>query len=788
MNNIDLLKNQDQSKPKFTILLPPPNITGSLHIGHFFNWSLQDLLIRHKYSKNYYVNWVVGIDHAGISAQYVVERELMKENKTKDDLGKEAFVQKIFEWKNTAENLIANQAEKFELMMDWSKKRFTMDDDYKKIVINSFKKLFDDGLIEKKLKATNWDVKFQTALSDLEIIDKKEKTKMYKIEYKCTDGINSIKIGTTRPETLFADAAIAVNPLDERYKHLHNKTFFVPIINKAVPLIIDSRVEMEKGTGCLKIDPAHAILDFEIGTDYNLEMIQIIDKKGNMINIGPEFDGLNRFEARKKTIEILKKENLIEEEDWEGIVQYTEKSGELVETILTNQWFLDVSKMAAVALEKSEEMKFFPENLRNVFKQWLENIKPWCISRQIWWGHQIPIWYKNDGTFVCANSYEEAVLIANTNELIQESDVLDTWFSSALWPIATDSDNISDVLITGKDILFFWVARMVMFSLYFQNKLPFKSVYFNGIIRDANNSKMSKTKGNVIDPIELNEKYGKDALRFTLLKKSANNKDIQLNENEIIDARSFITKIKNATKFINEFMSQEFNENEELNNWIEEKILNAAIKIDEDIENFEFQAACEKIYELMWDDFCCWYIEGLKKHPSKKAKLFLCAILKIMHPIIPFITQECYESLNKSCNINDFKFEFSIKKSKFEETIAACKFLRKLKKNSELTSFFANKDIQLISHYTKLEIDEASQNFRMNFNGIEIKIKKEFAESNYELIKKEYEKELELVKNFEEKIKNANNVPEIIIKEWSDRLKNLNINIKILEQWLNTLS
>lgn len=787
-----LLKNQNNRTEDFIVLLPPPNITGSLHIGHFFNWSIQDLLVRNAYLKGKKVNWIPGIDHAGISAQFVVERELSKQGIQRKELGREKFEEKIWEWKKTSEKLIENQAKSFSFFFNWEEKRFTMDEKYKREVLNAFVKFYNDGLIHKIKRITNWDVKFQTALSDLEVIEKNEKRKIYVIRYYGEN--HHVDIATTRPETIFSDAAIAIHPENEELKHLSGKKVKVPILGREISIIEDELCKKDKGTGALKVTPAHDPLDNQIGLNHNLEIIETIGKDGNLFNVPKEFEGLNRKEAAKKVIETLKENgSLIEEKEWEGIVYYGEKSGEPIETILTQQWILDVKEMAKAALE-NQEIEFIPEHIRNTFEHWMNNIKPWCISRQIWWGHQIPIWYKKDGSAVCAKSEEEAEKLANEKGLVRESDVLDTWFSSALWPISAQEEfKTTDVLVTGSDILFFWVARMMMFTLYLKNDIPFKKVYFNGIIRDKQNQKMSKTRGNVIDPLDTCEKYSPDALRFCLFRQAAWGKDIALREVDLENSNHFLTKIKNANKFIKNFLSKEYSPNKLLDNWMLYEINKSKAKIENAIENFAFHEAAKEFYYLFWDLFCSWYIEGVKKYPSENALKYLHAILKIGSPMIPFISEEIFqesqeEKWENSIMNYDNQFE-DISKNEFEDIINAVKVLRKLKFFAELESFYCQTDsqkIDLIKHFAKIEHKE-NKDIKIKAGSLELFIPKD----NAKLIKEGIEKEVEkLEKNiaFEEKrISRGQNTPEKVLNEWKDNLSNLVKENDIYKDWLKSI-
>jgi len=818
-------KNNNITQKRYTILLPPPNITGSLHIGHFLNWSIQDMLMRKAYIDGLEPNWITGIDHAGIATQFIVERLLAQENTTRHELGREKFIEKIWEWKQTSENLISQQATVFGFFFDWQKKHFTMDEDYQQHVINAFVKLFRAGLISKSERITNWDTNFQTALSDLEVIEKTEMRSMYIITYYASDYEktgNKIEIGTTRPETMFADAAICVHPDDERFKHLHGKTFLIPLINKEIPLILDTACSMEKGTGALKITPAHDMADNETGIRHNLKFVQVINKNGCMFGdreyLPQKYVGKTTLQAREMVIQDLSdSRNLVETRDWEGIVYYPEKSAQPIETIITQQWFCDVSTMAKTALERSHKIEFIPDNIKNTFAHWMNNIRPWCISRQIWWGHRIPIWYKKDGTVICAHNEKEAAELAGTDDLTQETDVLDTWFSSALWPIATQEKSSgptddekfipTDMLVTGKDILFFWVARMIMFTLYFKNEIPFKKVYFNGIVRDKNRQKMSKTKGNVLNPLDLQAEYGKDALRFALLKQASWGKDILLETKDLEEGRALKTKFMNAAKFLTQFMSKEENSSRMLDGWMLAKINEAENKITIAIAECAFHEACNELYDLFWNNFCAWYIEGCKVAPSGNAIKFFAHILKIAHPIIPWISQETFQELESIFIPNSqsilsyiIETETTLKTidqneaAQFEIIMNISKFFRKMamigdcktfniEDIAQFTGSCKDQDKQFIKFFSKLKIDP-NLTFSFTLYNIKLYIEKECALKAKTSIVQEIDGLKQEISTLKTRIEKGNNVPLEVLEEWKTKLSKILEHKIQLEEWV----
>lgn len=813
-NNINASLGDEKKnylKKNFTTVLPPPNITGSLHIGHFFNWTIQDLLVRKSHIDGFGTKWLTGIDHAGIGAQFVLERFLEKEGKSRNDMDQAEFLSHMYKWKETSEGLITNQAEKLGFFMDWEKRRFTMDEEYQKSVTEAFCRFYEAGLIKKKERLTSWDAKFQTALSDLEVVEKIENRKIYTIEYFGPHG--SIKVATTRPETMFGDMAIAVHPDDERFKEMHGKSFEIPLTGRQIPLIKDELCDMEKGTGAVKITPAHDALDYEIATKHEIDMLQIIDKEGKLFSeyVPEEFRGKSTKEARKMLVEKLRESGqLIEEKDWSGIVYYGEKSDQQIETLPTKQWFLDVNEMAQQALQAKKEgkVKFIPQHIDATFENWMKNIKPWCISRQIWWGHQIPVWYGPDGKEFCARSQEDANAMAkefygNEIQLQRENDVLDTWFSSALWPMAIqgwpgEMERFpTDVLVTGYDILFFWVARMMMFSLYLEGEIPFKTVYFNGIIRDGKKQKMSKTKGNVIDPLELAEKYSSDALRLCLLRQCSWGRDISFNERDIESARSFITKISNATRFVKNLNQKDLNlcENSKIMDfWMHENITLAENRISQAISEFAFHEAMDLFDKIFWDKFCDWYIEGLKIYPSQNAYIFLGRILKIGSPFLPETAQNFWQEIKKANeeeSIMDCVFKGDHENSPgFEDIILATKILRRFKKLGDIKDFTLENSSKeqeiLIRGYTKMGICENPE-ISIQAGAIKVYFEKEQAKQCIEPIKnqlQDYNIQKDALKI---KIENAKNVPNDILREWNRRWQSLSSECIMLEEWLKIL-
>ena len=679
--------SSSQKKP-YVIMMPPPNVTGSLHIGHALTFTIQDILIRFHRMQGFDVLWQPGTDHAGIATQMVVERELAKSNITRHDLGREKFVEKVWEWKEQSGGTITNQLRALGASPDWDKERFTMDEGLSKAVNYVFVKLYKEGLIYRDKRLVNWDPKLLTAISDLEVEQRDTNGKFWYFKYPIQDSDEFLTIATTRPETMLGDTAVAVNPNDERYKHLKGKNVLLPIINRVIPIIFDDYSDPEKGTGAVKITPAHDFNDFEVGKRHNLELINIMNADATINeNGGKEFQGLDRFEARDRIIDKLKTLNLfVKEETITHTVPHGDRSNVIVEPWLMDQWYVDAKKMAIPAIKAVEDSKttFIPKNWDKTYFEWMRNIQPWCVSRQLWWGHRIPAWFGPDNKVFVESSEQEALVAAEAFygekvELTQDEDVLDTWFSSALWPFSTlgwpeNTDDLSkyyptSVLVTGFDIIFFWVARMMMMGLHFMDKeVPFKEVYIHALVRDEKGQKMSKSKGNVLDPLDLSSKYGADSLRFTLAAMAAQGRDIKLSEERIAGYRNFSTKIWNGCKFL-EFNScidnidkEITNVDLEVNKWIINLYNDLNIKVKTAITEYKFNDAADALYQFIWKDYCDWYIEFIKPILNNSENLkeleetkyisinVMKNVLLMLHPIMPYVTEEILENLFKSSN------------------------------------------------------------------------------------------------------------------------------------------
>ena len=667
----------DEKKPKFSIVIPPPNVTGALHIGHALNNTLQDVLVRYKRMDGYDVLWVPGTDHAGIATQNVVEKEIAKEGLTRHDLGREKFLERVWQWKEQYGNRIIDQLKKLGASCSWSYERFTMDEGLSRAVREVFVRLWEEGLIYRGDYIINWCPRCQTALADLEVEFESIPGKLWYIKYPLENESRYIIVATTRPETMLGDTAVAVHPEDERYKDLIGKNIKLPLIERIIPVIADKVVDPEFGTGAVKVTPAHDFADFEIAKRHGLSFVKVIDERGKMTKKAGNYAGLDRFEARKKVLEDLKKQGLLEkEEDYQLVLGHCYRCNTVIEPLLSKQWFVATKPLAqpAISAVKYGFIKFIPENWINLYFDWMKNIRDWCISRQIWWGHRIPVWYCNSCGETIVSEKEDVRRCPNcgSKNLKRDEDVLDTWFSSALWPFSTlgwpeNTKALSTfypttVLVTSFDIIFFWVARMIMMGIHFTGQIPFKNVYIHALVRDEKGQKMSKSRGNVIDPLEMIDKYGTDALRFTLVALAAQGRDIKLSEARIEGFKHFINKIWNASRFVLMNLKNYLPGKEEFrlselplfSKWILSELQKTIRIVREKLDEFEFDQAAMQIYHFFWDKFCDWYLEVSKiylKDPKYKISTqrtlleVLKSSLKLLHPFIPFITEEIWQYL-----------------------------------------------------------------------------------------------------------------------------------------------
>jgi len=673
--------DEDSTQEPYSIVIPPPNVTGSLHIGHALNNTLQDILIRFKRMQGYNVLWMPGTDHAGIATQNVVEKQLLEEGLDRHALGREKFIERVWRWKEQSGGTIIGQLKKLGASCDWSRERFTMDEGLSEAVKEVFILLYQEGLIYRSHYIINWCPRCQTALSDLEVEHQEVLGKLYYLKYSFKEGDRFVVVATTRPETMLGDTAVAVNPGDRRYHELIGKRIILPVLKREIPLIGDPYVDVEFGTGALKITPAHDFNDFEIGLTHGLGQIKVIDEEGRMNeNAGP-YRGMDRFECRKRMVEDFQREGVLTKtEDYRHMVGHCYRCKTIVEPNLSLQWFVRTKPLAQAAIEAVRDgwTRIIPEVWEKTYFEWMENIRDWCISRQIWWGHRIPAWYCDAcGEAIVAKETPSSCPKCGSDRLRPETDVLDTWFSSALWPFSTmgwpkETKELrrfypTSVLVTGFDILFFWVARMMMMGLKFMGDVPFRHVYIHGLVRDERGEKYSKTRGNVVDPLELIDRFGADALRFTLSALTMPGSDLKLSEARTEGYRHFANKIWNASRFalmnLDDFKIDEMVPVSNLNDyslpdrWIRGRLNQVIREVDKSLENYKFNEATHILYQFVWHEFCDWYLELIKpylyqdkdRHRRALSQVTLLKVLddtlRLLHPFMPFITEEIWQSL-----------------------------------------------------------------------------------------------------------------------------------------------
>ena len=666
---------RDENKKPFTIVMPPPNVTGQLHMGHAMDATLQDSIIRFKRMQGYNALWIPGVDHAGIATQIKVEEELRKEGLTRYDLGREKFLERVWDWKNRFGNRIVEQQKKLGSSCDWDRARFTMDEGCSKAVREVFVSLYEKGLIYKGSRIVNWCPRCVTALSDAEVEYVDKPGHLWHIRYPLEDGSGEVIVATTRPETMLGDSGVCVNPNDERYKSIVGKNVILPLLNKPIPVVADDYAEMEFGTGCVKMTPAHDPNDFEVGLRHNLEVIRVLDDEGKVNSLGGKYEGMDRYEARKAIVADLEEQGyLVKVEDYAHNVGTCSRCHNDVEPIISAQWFVKMKPLAEKAIEvvKEGETKFVPDRFTKTYLNWMENVRDWCISRQLWWGHQIPAWTCADCGHITV-SREDACKCekCGSTRIERDPDVLDTWFSSALWPFETlgwpektpDLDYFypTDVLVTGYDIIFFWVARMIFSGCEHTGKAPFHTVLIHGLVRDDKGRKMSKSLGNGIDPLEMIDKYGCDALRMNMVTGNSPGNDTRFYVERCEAMRNFANKLWNASRYVlmnlgEDFVPQLPTELEIADKWVLSKLNTLISEVTDNMERYELGIAVQKIYDFIWDTYCDWYIELTKarlysedaqrKDTALQVLVYvLDQTLRLLHPFMPFITEEIWQSL-----------------------------------------------------------------------------------------------------------------------------------------------
>ena len=845
-----LFKSIPDEREAFTIVIPPPNVTGVLHMGHMLNNTIQDILIRKARMQGFNACWVPGTDHASIATEAKVSQKLKEDGINKNSLSRKEFLNHAWDWKNKHGGIILEQLKKLGASCDWDRTKFTMDDDLSESVIDTFINLYNKGYIYRGVRMINWDPKAKTALSDEEVIYKEVSSKLYYIKYSIQNSDEFITIATTRPETILGDTAICVNPNDDRYKHLKEKTIIIPLIEREVPIIFDEYVDIEFGTGALKVTPAHDINDYNLGIKHNLKTIDTINDNGKMSDDAGLYIGLDRFDVRNKIIKDLKKINRVEKtEEIINKVGFSERTNVVIEPKLSMQWFCKMDKLAKPALENvlNNNIKFYPKNIKNTYKHWMENIKDWCVSRQLWWGQQIPAYFYDKNKHVVAKSKKEALLIAKKDnpaltieDLKQDEDVLDTWFSSWLWPLSVfdgiKNPNNKEInyyyptndLVTAPEILFFWVARMIMSGYYFKNKLPFKNVYFTGIVRDKKRRKMSKSLGNSPDPIKLMDKYGADGVRVGMLLCSPAGNDLLFDEGLCEQGRNFSNKIWNSFRLIKSWkidanLKQEQDSAVAIN-WFESKLNKSLKEINANYKEYKISEVLMTLYKLYWDDYCSWFLEAIKPGFNQpidpitynKSIYFLEFLLKLLHPFMPFITEEIWHLINKKdkcLTISSWPKETLFNPEIINEFTIATEIItsiRNFRKEKNIPNknhieleiikrAIPEKYDSLISKMSNLsKISESSEkpnnsySFRVEIGEYHIPIDESYINKKEEI--KKLEEELEYTKGFlqsvNKKLSNPNfinNAPQNVVNIEKKKQSDSNEKIKIIEKQLSSL-
>ena len=846
----DLFKSVPDHRTPYTIVIPPPNVTGILHMGHMLNNTIQDILIRRARLRDFNVCWVPGTDHASIATEAKVVKMLRDQGITKSDISREKFLDHAWEWTNKHGGLILNQLKRIGCSCDWTRTKFTLDEDLSDSVIDTFIRLFDEGYLYRDKKIVNWDPEAKTTLSNEEVIYKEEETELYYLKYKIVGSNDYLSIATTRPETIFGDTAVAVNPNDKRYKKLKNKKLIVPIVNREIPIVFDDSVEIDFGTGCLKVTPAHSEKDFLIGKKHNLEIIDVFNDDASLNEHAMDFAGKDRFKVKKEIIEKLNDEGLISKiENYNHNIALSERTSCVVEPKLSLQWFVKMKELAKPALDAvlSGEVKFHPKKYINVYRNWMENIRDWNISRQLYWGHRIPVFYlKTDNSkFVVAKNIKEALKKFKSKfdnhditikDLIQDDDVLDTWFSSWLWPISVfdgvrepENEDInyyyptSDI-VTGPDILFFWIARMIISGYYFRGKKPFNNVYFTGLVRDEKGRKMSKQLGNSPDPIELIENYGADGVRIGLLFSAPAGNDLLFDTKLCEQGKNFSNKIWNAFRLINGFeisneKDQELHEIAAIK-WFNEQLNLKINTINDAFDKFKISEALMITYKLVWDDFCSTFLEIVKPKFGEKISQktiteinsLFHKILSILHPFMPFISSEIQSKfIHKDQNLEWPKSRNADNKiiGNFEHVNELITKIRNFKKTNSIgfkdsiKIYYQNKilDGQLKSVLEKLtncELIQSKKNESSTMNSILVGKHNYFIESDKKIseadilkVKEDLDYNIGFKNILEKKLSNkkfVDNAPNQVIENEKKKLDDINSKISSLENKLNSLS
>ena len=842
----NLFKSVPDEREAYTIVIPPPNVTGILHMGHMLNNTIQDILIRRARLKGYNACWVPGTDHASIATEAKVVKMLREKGITKNDISRDDFLNHAWDWTDKHGGLILNQLKRIGCSCDWTRTKFTLDDEMSDSVTDTFISLFNDGLLYRDKKIVNWDPEAQTTLSNEEVIYKEEETELYYLKYKIAETDEFLSVATTRPETIFGDTAVAVNPNDNRYKKLKNKKLIVPLVDRVVPIVFDDSVEIGFGTGCLKVTPAHSEKDFIIGKKNDLEIIDIFNDDATLNNHASNYSGQDRFKVKKQIVKELSKKGLIDKkESYIHNIALSERTNCVVEPKLSLQWFVKMKKLAKPAIKAvlSGEVKFYPKKYINTYKNWMENIRDWNISRQLYWGHRIPVYYlkKDNSKFVVAKSIKEAlgkfksnfkIPNINVDDIKQDVDVLDTWFSSWLWPISVfdgiRKPNNKDIdyyyptsdIVTGPDILFFWIARMIMSGFYFKNKKPFNNVYFTGLVRDDKGRKMSKQLGNSPDPIELIENYGADGVRIGLLFSAPAGNDLLFDEKLCIQGKNFSNKIWNAFRLINGFDLSSKKEQTIYEiaaiKWFNENLNLKINQINQSFDKFKISEALMTTYKLVWDDFCSTFLEIVKPSYGDKISIitideinmFFKKILSILEPFMPFISQELNEKLNfldkklKWPDTNDHDQNVIDNFNHINELVSKVRNFKKTNNipfKDSVKLFYDNKilDDELKSVLKKLTYSELiysknQSNGEMNSIMIGkhiyyIKSEKVLSEDDISKIKESLDYNIGFKKILEKKLSNKNfidNAPKIVVDNEKKKLEDVHAKIIILENKL----